>query len=73
MDWMFVIGFVLVWWMIGVAGFLFWWTKEFSFNSDEIGIAILVGFIGPLAWVIGVFTHHGPSKPRVLIKKRGGE
>ena len=63
--------FILAWWTVGVAGFIFWWTSEFDFKTDDLLFLFAFGFLGPLAWVVGFFVHGDEQKkPTVLIKKR---
>lgn len=67
--------FVIVsWWVVGVAGFVFWWTKEFDFTFGcDILMSCIVGIAGPVSWVIGYLVHGQPHEfiPKVMIKKRG--
>jgi len=53
--------FVLIisWYTIGWLGFIFWWTFDFDFRSNDIWIAVIVGAMGPLSWVTGFIAHYG--------------
>lgn len=65
--------FILAWWVVGVAGFIFWWTSEFNFRTDILPFSFLMGILGPLAWAVGYYVHNVPRKEsKVLIKKRKG-
>jgi len=46
----FVITLVLVWYAIGVLGFIYWWTKDSDLTINEIPIVFLMGFLGLLTW-----------------------
>lgn len=60
-----------VWWIVGTAGFIFWWTSEWDLESSDIGHGLMIGlFGGPTTWIMGYFIHRDETKPRVLIKKR---
>ena len=61
----------LVWWVIGVAGFVFWWTSQFDFTVGETGFAAFVGLSGPFAWIIG-YVIHGPDQASSIVVKRRG-
>ena len=55
---MLIFGLVL-WYLVGVAGFIYWWTRELDFTMEEVHLAILTGFLGPLTWVLGLGIHDG--------------
>lgn len=61
---------LLVWYVIGVAGFLYWYTSRNDFISDLslITIAILSGVLGVFNWIIGYVVSHRKVN-RVLIKR----
>lgn len=58
----------LVWWIVGVASFVYWWTKNYDFRAEDSVIAILVGFFGPVAFIVG-WAMDGNSK-KIIIKRR---
>lgn len=62
-----IIFIVIIWWVLGVAGFIFWWIKEFDLTNEEILIAMLVGVLGPLSWAFGFMVHRDN---KILMKKR---
>lgn len=46
-----------LWFVFGVAGFIYWWTTEHDLNGYII-FSILIGiFLGPFTWIIGYFIH----------------
>lgn len=57
----------IVWYITGVWGFIFWYTKDFNLTTREIPLAIFEGLLGPLTWLVGAGIH-GSSK--TIIKKR---
>ena len=58
-----------IWYIIGVAGFIYWWTTDQDLTTSTIPIALLVGITGPMSWVFG-WLIHGRNPPRVLLKAR---
>ena len=65
---------VSAWYISGVAGVIFWWTKDFDFDTDDRAAAAFLGLFGPITWVLGIFVHGSFSMrrpPRVLFKRRG--
>lgn len=65
--------FVIVsWWVVGVAGFVFWWTKDYNLELVDVLLGCVVGTVGPISWVFGYFIHGQPRKfkSRVIIEKR---
>jgi hypothetical protein len=59
----------LLWWVIGAAGFVYWWTSEYDLEPQHLIVMFMVGFCGPLTWPIGRWLH-GESSPTILIRKR---
>ncbi|PCI27762.1 hypothetical protein COB55_05135 [Candidatus Wolfebacteria bacterium] len=58
---------IILWYGIGIWGFIYWWTTELDFTNDEYGICLLVGMLGPFTWIMGYFVH---KKDKVIFKKR---
>lgn len=65
--------FVIVsWWVVGVAGFVFWWTKDYDLELVDVLLGFGAGVAGPISWMFG-YSIHGRSrkfKSKVIIKKR---
>lgn len=68
--------FSILWYFMGVTSFIYWWSKDFDFTTNQLGLALLVGFIGPFAFPMGYFIHNASYdkdiKKRILINKRKG-
>ncbi len=60
--------YVLIWYFVGAASFVFWWTKDFDMTVSYIPIVIVVGLVGPIAFLVG-YAMHGKGKEKVLFKK----
>ena len=60
----------VTWYLFGVWGFIFWWTKNYDFEVSSLMTAILVGFCGPFAWGLGYLIQGGFDSSHILIKKR---
>jgi hypothetical protein len=64
---------VLAWFALGAGGFVFWWTRDWDLTVAEVPLMLLVGFAGPIAWVIGWILHGDTlvsESPTVLRKRR---
>lgn len=59
---------IIVWFVIGVFGVIFWWTKEMDFTTNEIPLAAFGGILGPASWIIGWMVH-GDSDT-ILVKSK---
>lgn len=49
-----------MWWAIGLAGFLFWYTydpNDYDVGAREIVFGSIMAVMGPLTWLIGWFIH----------------
>jgi hypothetical protein len=48
----------LIWCILGEAGYIFWWEKDFKNNSWwKNPTAYMVWFIGPFSFLAGYFIH----------------
>lgn len=43
----------IVWYLIGILGFIYWWCKDYDLTKDEIYLLLLSGFIGIYSWKVG--------------------
>jgi flagellar basal body-associated protein FliL len=70
-----IIILALVWAIIGIAGIVFWWTKEYDFTTEDL-ILVPVGLaLGPISWFVGWVVHGDHSKkdnnqPQKIINRR---
>lgn len=62
---------ILAWYVSGVCGFLYWWTKDYDFTDEHVLTAIVAGILGPLSLLFGLIIHG--KKDRVIFKRRGGQ
>lgn len=69
MIWIITLG-VFVWWLVGFAGFIFWWTSKHALLATDLLLAILAGFTGPFAWLAGYCIHGPISSGKIIIEKR---
>lgn len=60
----------IVWYAIGVWGFVYWWTKDFDLGMVEVLIMLLAGCVGILSWLIGLGIHGDKTKNKVIIMHR---
>jgi len=64
----------IIWYLAGVASFIYWWTTDMDFEKGDIPLALVAGFIGPIAFLAG-YSIHGRApfqdiESKVLIEKR---
>ena len=71
MESFYVCVILAAWFFSGLASFIYWWTQEFDFETSDIWFAILMAWIGPIAFLIGAVCHTPSGRPKVLIKRRG--
>ncbi len=60
--------YIVLWYAVGVASFIYWWTRDYDFTTGELGLALLEGIIGPLAFIFGAIMHSKGTY--VLVNKR---
>lgn len=56
---------IFLWWAVGVAGSIYWWTEDLDLRAEHVFLHLVTGFLGPLAWLLFART-----APLVLIKRR---
>lgn len=59
-----------LWYVSGVASFVYWWTKDDDFTGDTLPTAMAVGIFGPVAFLMGLSIHGGNQ---VIISRRGAK
>lgn len=59
-----------LWCLVGTAGFVYWWTAEYDLTVATTFFAVLLGILGPLAWIVGWGIHGDRGEDRVVIHKR---
>lgn len=62
----------ILWYVIGVSGFIFWWTREFDFENRDIPMSLMIGIVGIFSWIIGWFIHGKPifESNKIIFKRR---
>lgn len=72
MNWFLI--FAIIWYAIGLYCFQYWWRRDFDLTSDWflIFVWLVIGLVGPIAWLMGSFLHGEPeqTKPVILLKKK---
>ena len=68
---------ILAWWIIGVCGYIYWWTREFDLTVSDACWGMLMGLIsGPIVWIAGFAMHINTTmrpwknRDKILIKKK---
>lgn len=67
-----IILIAIVWYIIGCASFIYWWTRDYDIDTTHIFGILVIGLGGVFSFFIG-WTIHGGSlikNPKVLFKKR---
>jgi hypothetical protein len=57
-----------LWWVVGVAAFVYWWTQDCDLGWSEAILACFAGLMGPIAILFGYMLHGKSSTP--IIKRR---
>ena len=70
-----IIILALIHFLTGFYSFVYWWTKDHDFTTDDIWFALLFGSLfGPLSFIVG-WSIHGKKtiikKKKIIIKKEG--
>ena len=64
-----IILLVIGWFLIGFCSFIYWWTKDYNFTTNNIRFAFFASFFGPFSFIAG-WTIHGNFNKIVIKKKR---
>jgi len=57
---------ILEWYVAGVAGFLYWYSREYDVTIGTLLCSLLVALAGPSTFIVGYFIH---GDRIVVIKK----
>lgn len=44
------------WWLIGIAGFIYWWRRDWRLTFNIVIASLFIGVLGPFAWLWGYLT-----------------
>jgi hypothetical protein len=68
---------IILWFVIGYKSFVYWWTKDWDYTSDDVPMAALASVGGPISFFIGKAIHGGVTihsdvfdTPKVIKPKR---
>lgn len=61
--------YLLLWWLTGVAGFIFWWTKEHDLRAPDLALSFFAGLIGIFSWFVGWCIHGDMNKTYITTKR----
>jgi hypothetical protein len=64
-----IILLLILWYLIGVASFIYQWTAQYDFATGDIIFAIICGSLGPIAFLIS-WKVIGLADGSVIIRKR---
>lgn len=62
-----VITLIILWFLIGVLGYIYYLTKDFDFEKSDIPFAFLAGIGGLVSFIVCWFEF---SENEIIIKKR---
>lgn len=69
---MMIILVCIIWFVLGVVSIGYWMTTKYDLMVNDIPYIILIGFGGPITFVIGWFILGKPIlSNKVLFKKKG--
>lgn len=60
-----------IWYVVGVASFIYWWTKEHDFELRDVKFALFAGLFGPVLFVLHLLVDYKDGLRTVLLRKRG--
>jgi hypothetical protein len=50
---------IILWFIIGYKSFVYWWTKDWDYTSNEVSMAVMASIGGPISFFIGKAIHGG--------------
>lgn len=65
-----IIGLIVIWWILGSASFVYWFTKDHDITMVLLPLVFIAGVAGPISFAIGYFIHGDKTKQTVIFKKR---
>jgi hypothetical protein len=64
---------VVLWWIIGYAGFIYWYIKDHDLTLSWTLAGLFYGLAGVFSWLVcwGIYRYEHPELGKiVIIKKR---
>jgi hypothetical protein len=58
----------VIWYLVGVASFIYWWIEDFDLDIGSLVVGLFAGILGPISFMIGYLGSDQSSI--VLIKRR---
>lgn len=59
---------LIIWYILGVLGFIHWWTHDNPLYTKDLFAAFIIGLMGPLSFIAGYCIHGREGRP--LLKQR---
>lgn len=59
------------WYAVGVAGFVFWWTRVHDLKGPDLAFGLFIGLLGLFTWLFGYMDIDRRDRPP-LIRRRWG-
>jgi hypothetical protein len=59
----------IAWYLMGIASFLFWWSREFNIITNDLFMSLIVGVLGPTAWMLGYIMHSNVTNTNFFGRK----
>lgn len=48
----------IAWYLTGIYSFWFWWAMELKLIPPDLYESLLMGLLGPIAWILGYLAHY---------------
>lgn len=60
---------LVMWYLSGMASFVYWHTRDFDFKYDDLLVTFFVGITGPIAFLLGLVIF-GNYDNKIIMKRR---
>jgi len=65
-----IVLYVVLWIAIGMASFIYWWTRDYDFTTADLFPFVFAALMGPISFPVGAMIHGGGSNGSAIIKRR---
>jgi hypothetical protein len=65
-----IIIIAIIWYVIGLVGFIYWETSKCDIKYSSIPFMMIIASLGPVVWIIGWDAFGTDTDNKVFIKRR---
>ena len=65
-----ILTLIITWYVLGMCGYIWWWTSECAFTISDIPACLLSTMAGLLGFITGCVANRKPGVATTIINQR---